>query len=110
MDYADAVKKVRAEKPKENFMTLEFNYDHKFVLPHKDGVALLAAFANAERLVDRYNEKPRIEGVDRDSVIARQFSASEYELYKVAALLNLSPSEVKEMMEAANKPTPVTTS
>jgi hypothetical protein len=33
MDLAEAVKKVKAEKIKDNFMILEFSYDNKLILP-----------------------------------------------------------------------------
>ena len=111
MDYSDAVKKVRAEKPKENFMTISFDtgYNRRIVLPQKDGAALLALLSNAEVIQDGYSDPKRIVEVPREMCTTTFLSHQEYERYKIAGLLNLTPDEVKEMMEAANKPTPVTT-
>lgn len=96
-----AVKATKAEKPKDNFMIIEFRYDHKFVLPHKDGVALLASMANAERLQDGYNEPKRILELDRESISTRQFSRQEYERYKMAAILGVSPDDIKKYADEA---------
>ena len=105
MDYAEAVKKVRAEKPKDNFMVIKFDQDYSsgIVLPHKDGVALLSTLANAEKLVDRYSEPKRIGEINRDHVTTMSMSHQEYERFKIAALLDITPDEVKEIQEAANK-------
>ena len=108
MDIAEAVKKVRAEKMKDNLMILEFGYDHKIILPHKDGSTILTALLNAERLKESYGTPTRITEIERDRIKVQTMSYSEYERIKIAALLHLSPDEVKEMMEADNKP--VTTS
>lgn len=104
MELTEALKKVRTEKPKENLMLLDFGYSCKFVLPHKDGVTVLAALANAEALLDEYGSKKRIAACTRDQIRATLFSHQEYEHHKLAALLNLTPEEVKELMELQNKP------
>lgn len=106
MEITEAIKKVRTEKPKENFMIFEFSYNNSFVIPHKDGVALLAALATAEKLVDGYGEKKRITELERGQYTSRLMPYQEYERYKIAALLNITPDEVKEAMEALNNPTP----
>ncbi len=104
MDINEAIKKVRTEKPKDNLMVLEFGYDHKIILPHKDGSTILAALLNAERLRESYGDPTRVTELERDMVKIQTMSYAEYERIKVAALLHLTPNEVKEMMEAANKP------
>jgi hypothetical protein len=101
---AEALKKIRAEKPKENFMLLEFGYGPKFVLPYEKGVSVMAALTNAESLIDEYGSKKRIDACPRDHIRSSIFSYQEYERYKLSALLNLTFEEVKEMMEAQNKP------
>lgn len=110
MTYDEAAKKVRAEKPQENFVIMEFRYDAKFVLPHKAGVALLEAMANAELLKDGYCEPRRIVELDRDSFSNRTMSRKEYDRFKIAALLNITPDEVREAEELAikqqNQPAP----
>lgn len=106
MEITEAIKKVRTEKPRENYMVFELSYDNKFLLPHKDGVALLSALATAEKLHDRYGDPKRIVELDRDQIVIKAMSYQEYERYKIAALLNITPEEVKEAMEALNKPAP----
>ena len=110
MKYEEALKKVRAEKPKENFMVLEFGYSNKFLLPHSAGAAIVAAMAHAEQLKDGYGDPKRISGIERDAFRVGQMSSQEYEHWKMAGLLNITPDEVKTLMELANKPTPVPTS
>ena len=109
MELAEAIKKVKAEKPQENFMVLEFSYNNKFLVPHKDGVAIMAALANAEKLIESYGDPKRIVEIDREHITTRFMAHTEYQRFKLAALLNITPTEVKEMMEAANKPTPPST-
>ena len=106
MEYAEAVKKVRAEKPKDNFMILKFGYDNKILVPHKDGVIIVAALLNAERLKESYNEPHRILEIERDLLEIQTMSYIEYERFKIAGLLNVTPQEVKEMAEKANQPKP----
>lgn len=108
MELAEAIKKVKAEKLQENYMVLEFSYNNKYLLPHKDGVAILAALANAEKLSDSYGDPKRITEIERESVTTRFMSHAEYTRFKLAGLLHIQPDEVKEMMEAANNPTPKT--
>ena len=107
MNYEDALKKLKAEKPKDNFMILEFGYDTKFVMPHKHGVAMLEALTNAERLREGYGDPKRITEIERDSVISRVMSHQEYERFKIAGLLNISPDEVKEFADKAANPQPI---
>jgi hypothetical protein len=107
MDITEAIKKIRAEKPKENYMVLTFNtgYDKKLLMPQKEAAALLALLSTAEVLSDRYGEQNRIIEVPRDLVITCSFSHQEYERYKIAALLHITPDEVKDM-QAPQKLTP----
>ncbi len=106
MNLEEATKKVRAEKPKENYMLVELASYTKFLLPHTAGVALLNALAIAERLQDSYGEPKRIVELERNSIETRMFSAEEYQRYKIAALLNLTPDEVKEAQLLAAQPPP----
>jgi hypothetical protein len=108
MNYAEAAKIVKAEKPKDNFMILEFAYNAKFIVPHKEGVAIIAAMVNAEKLQDGYGDPKRIVEIERDYLSTRWMSYAEYQRYKIAGLLNITPDEVKEMMEAEAQPKPVT--
>lgn len=97
MEYKDALKTVQAKKPKDNFLVFQFAYDKKFVLPHKDGVALVQAMSQAEQLKDPYREQHSIGGLDRDAFTTTSMSYEEYEQYKIAALLRIPLEEVRQL-------------
>lgn len=98
MDYAEAKKQILAEKPKDNYMVFKFDteYSKRLLLPHKDGAALIALLANAEVLEEGYSKPKRITEIERDMVNTWVMSYQEYQRYKIAALLNITPEEVKE--------------
>lgn len=103
MDYKEALKQVQAtKKAKENFLVFNFGYNMKVVLPHKEGMVLLSAFSNAEVLEEAYKQPPRIGEMERDKLSISTLSAEEYDRYKIAALLGITPEEVK----AAASPQP----
>ena len=106
MEYADAVKRVKAEKPKENYVLIEFGYDCKILVPHKDGLDILAGLVNAEKYSDHYQKPTRITEFSKDLIKTTFMSSSEYQRHKIAAMLNITADEVKEMMEAEFQPTP----
>ena len=95
MDYLKAKKEVQAMKKKENFMVVRISYDNVWVLPHKEGMALIEALKTAERF-DKDYEAQRIIPLNQDNLRINLLSAEEYERYKIAALLNITPDEVKE--------------
>lgn len=96
MEFEEAKKKVRADKPKENFMLIPFGYDRNYLVPYKDGVSIITALANAERLVNNYGEKPRITGIDRTEFSPQILSHREYELIKIANLLQVDYKDLKD--------------
>lgn len=95
MDYLKAKKEVQAMKKKENFMVVRISYDNIWVLPHKEGMALIEALKTAERFDKDYGAQ-RIIPLEQDNLRIHLMSAEEYERYKIAALLNITPDEVKE--------------
>ena len=105
MNYQEAKKKLEASKTKDNFLMIRINYDMKFVLPYKDGIAFLSAFANAEQLKEPYDKNHRIVPFDPDSFTTQILSRQQYERYKIAALLGISHTAVEEM---EREPTPQT--
>lgn len=96
MNYEEARKKVQADKPKENFMLVELSYDKKIILPYKDGVLFMSALATAEVLSEKYNERVKIGEFERNSIRSELMSYSEYARYKIAALLNVDPKDLKQ--------------
>ena len=99
MKYQDAVKAVRAAKQKENFMVINLNYDFSLVLPHKDGLAFLAALASAEQMDDTYSSKKEILPLNRSKITTTQMSWQDYERTKVAQLLGISLSDLERLEE-----------
>lgn len=96
MEYAAALKKVQAKKPKENFMVIKLSYNVNLILPYKDGVAFMTSMVNAEKFNDTYGEKIRISGFDRNDFTATVMSCEEYEQIKIANLLGVTITEVQE--------------
>lgn len=96
MEYLEAVKKVQAKKPKENYMVIKLDYNTHIVLPHSAGMSFMNALAHAEILKEPYNEPHRIVEFDRSAITTHLMSADEYERFKIAALLNVTPDEVKQ--------------
>lgn len=96
MDFKEAIKKVQTRKAKENYLVFTFGYNDKIVMPHKDGVALVACMANAEQLYDPYGGKHYIGEMEKTKIQISQMSHEEYERYKIAALLDISMDEVKQ--------------
>ena len=102
MEYKEALKTVQAKKPKDNFLVFQFGYDKKFILPHKDGIALIAALAQAEQIKEPYQQQHSIGGLDRDAIITTAMSHEEYELYKISALMRIPIGELRDMQAANN--------
>lgn len=96
LSYEEAKKLVQAEKPKENYMILPFGYDTKFVVPYKDGVAIITALANAELYERSYSSPPRISPIEVDSFGPTLLSKDEYQRIKMAMLLQVHPDELKK--------------
>lgn len=101
MDYKEALEKVQGGKPRDNYMLVTLGYSNKFILPYKDGVTLMATLAHAEQLHEPYNEQHRIGEIERGSITTNVMAHDEYIRFKVAALLGVSPDEVKTSEKTA---------
>lgn len=101
MEYKEALSKAQATTPKQNYMVVKLGYSNNLVLPYKDGVKFLDAMANAEQIYESYSEQHRIAEVERGSITTNIMSHDEYVRFKVAALLGVSPDEVKNSEKAA---------
>jgi hypothetical protein len=97
MEYSEALKKVQAKKTKDNYLVICLGYDKKIVLPHKDGIALLAALSNAEQLFEPYQAQHSISPFERETLTSFVLSGHEYEQYKIAALLQITVAEAKTL-------------
>lgn len=101
MEYKEALEKVQGTTLKENYMVVSLGYSNKLVLPYKDGVTLMATMTKAEQLHESYNEQHRISEIERGTVTSVVMSHDEYTRFKIAALLGISPDEVKPLPTAA---------
>jgi len=99
MKYLDAVKTVRTTKQKENFMVINLSYDFSLVLPHKDGLAIMAALVNAEQMDPTYSSRKHILPLVTTKISATTLSSRDYERYKIAALLDISVSDLERLEE-----------
>lgn len=100
LEYKEAVKKIKDNPVKENYMVISLSYNSKLVLKYKDGVALLNALSNAEQFNDEYSEdKQKIIPLVRGAITTCMLSAEDYTNYKVAQLLGITISELREHMK-----------
>ena len=102
-DIEEAVKKVRSQKPKEGFITVQVSVDWntRLLLPHADGVALMEALKNAEAYKNADYEKSFIGPLESSVLTITKMSAEEYEHRKIAMLLDVS---YRDFLEARNPP------
>jgi len=97
MTYEEALIKVNAKVPKDNYMLISFSYDTKIVVPHKEGVAIVAAMKNAEMVNTDTYQKHRIEAIGTEVISFRQLSDREYKRHKIAAMLDITMDEAKQL-------------
>ena len=96
MEYAEAVKKIQTKKPTDNYMIIETSYNSKIILPYKDGMTFMSALVNAEEYKESYGEGQKILPMNKGLLTTSLLSREDYELIKVAALLNMSVDQLKE--------------
>lgn len=97
--HQEAAKEIKARKPAENFIVVSVSYDTKLILPHKAGLAFMAAIENAEVFKDSWSDKCLIKPLERDSVSMGTLSAHEYHQIKIANLLGVSLGEIQNPTE-----------
>lgn len=93
--YQSAAKEIKAKKPPENYMMVHMSYDTQLVLPHKAGLALLAALENAELFKDSWSGTCRIIPLERNSISIEFLSTQEYHQIKIANLLGVSLTDIQ---------------
>lgn len=105
MNYETAAKQVRAAKKPESYLVFRFNYGERYILPHKEGLALLQSMSAAEQIPSYFNktDPPVIKQIGTSSISIDAMSQEEYEEIKIAALLGIPLDDLKE----AKKPKPV---
>lgn len=96
MTLEEARKIVQAEKPKDNYMLIPFGYDQKYVVPFKDGVAIINALVNAELFEKSCGFPTKIGPIDPDTFTPSILSKDDYQRIKMAMLLQVHPDELKK--------------
>lgn len=97
-DLIKARQAVSANECKDNYMVITFGYSDEIILPYKDGVSLMSTLNKAEQLSGSYDDK-RISPIDKSIVEARIMSRANYELHKMAVILNVSVKDMKKFSE-----------
>lgn len=93
-----ALKKVRTEK-NESYAKVCFSGNSNFfVIPLKQATALLSATEGGVEIQSYYSSPPEVKPLSQDFLSIHPFSSKELEMYRVAALLKLPISELKEHM------------
>lgn len=105
MTYEEALKKLNAKKPKDNFLIVEMEYGKRLVLPYKDGLEFLSAIARAEHMSRSYEKPVVIQPIEQSTIRVEVLSATDYERYKIAQLLGISLEELQTQAETAETPT-----
>lgn len=98
MNLETATKQVRATKRNESYLVFTFNYGDRYVLPHKDGVALMQTLATAEQIPSYFpsDKPPEIKQMGSSSLRVEPMSPAEYEDIKIAALLGISLNDLQD--------------
>ena len=92
--------KAELLKKTSGYLKIEFGYNCIIVLPHKEGIALLSAFENAETYnKDNYNE-PKIVPYNGNIEIT-QISEKRYLNLKMSHLLKIPVSELEKADETS---------
>lgn len=94
--YCEAAKAVNSIKKEDGYMVINMGYSLKLLVPHKDGLAIMAALNFAEAFEDPYSSSPTISPLMHDKVGITTMSAVEYRQHKIAALLNVPVKDIQE--------------
>ena len=106
LTYPEAVKARKTAKEVENRMVIHI--DARLVLPFKDGVQVMQALANAEKL-GRWSSDSPIEPLDTNTIETTVMNAKRYEQHKIAVLMGVTVEDVvkaEQQAAEADNPTP----
>lgn len=98
-DYQEALKKM-PKGHKESYLMVSFRYDRHFVLPYKQGVALMEALESAMMYESSYSSPPKYQPMG-DEISITPMSEETINDIKVAKLLNISQDTAKMIRESA---------
>ncbi len=99
----EATKKVKAQKPEENYLVIRLGYSDKLVFPYSQGMQVITALNHAEILKDPYTEVTRISPLSKGAFEVYPMSREDYVLTKTANLLDISVEELQGQMKNAKE-------
>lgn len=75
----------------KNYLAIELSYNNSMILPYKDGIALMAALENAERVTMPSYNQPHIKfNAERFEIKTEIVSQAFYREQKMAHLLGVT--------------------
>ena len=92
--HEEALKKIYSKTPKDNFLSIKFDYAKHIVLPYDEGIKFLSCLKQAEMLHAAYSKPRTITQFDSATFETTILSRKEYEDIKVAALLGITVEEL----------------
>jgi hypothetical protein len=95
---AEAQTRVNKEKLNGSYLLIYFGYNSGYILPLKEGIAMLASIGCAEEYSDHYGEGITIRPISPDNDLkAVIVSAQRYKHIKMAKLMGISVDALSEM-------------
>lgn len=86
----------------EPYIKICIDYSNIFVVPYKDGIKMIEALRDAERMSSNYLDAT-IEPVTTDNLKIEILSKEQYNRHKLCTLLNCSMSDLIDAEEEAKK-------
>ena len=93
--YDEALKHIYSNKPKDNFILVEYDYHKSLLLPYEEGLKLLSCLKQAEVFEEKYSQPKTIVPFNTNDFKTRILSRQDYEDIKIAALLNVTVEELQ---------------
>lgn len=103
MNYEKALEQTKKDKPTQHYLVVHMQYGPKLVLQYDKGIVLLEALKEAEQFDGTYSAN-RINPLEPNLVSVSTLPKDQYDLYKIAGLMNVTFNEAKEARDAHLKP------
>ena len=104
MLYSEALEAAKKIKPATGFIRLSLGYNLTLLIPHAQGMAVLAALDTAETLEEPYNKPPVIRGLRTSDITVGLASSEEVLRYRMAQLLNVPLDDLAHLKDQENPP------
>ena len=97
MTLEEAKEAIKTDTPDTNYLCISFGWNSEFILPYKDGLAMLASMAHVEKL-STGNKNVPIESINSNNVSASIITANYYRQLKMATLMGIPYSKFQELI------------